>query len=60
MTDEKEYGSKGGRGSHDLEQVIDNLKDRIKDLEAINESHKKLNGELRQECDMLREELECS
>ena len=60
MTDEKEYGSKGGRGSHDLEQVIDNLKDRIKDLEAINESHKKLNGELRLECDMLREELECS
>jgi|TARA_A100000172_G_C2936097_1_gene73951 predicted RNase H-like nuclease (RuvC/YqgF family) len=54
MTDEKEYGSKGGRGSHDLEQVIDNLKDRIKDLEAINESHKKLNGELRQELDDVR------
>jgi len=54
MTDEKEYSSKGGRGSHDLEQVIDNLKDRIKDLEAINESHKKLNGELRQELDDVR------
>ena len=54
MTDEKEYDSKGGRGSHDLEHVIDNLKDRIKDLEAINESHKKLNGELRQELDDVR------
>ena len=54
MTDEKEYSSKGGRGSHDLEQVIDNLKDRIKDLEAINESHKKLNGELRKELDDVR------
>ena len=48
------------KGDNDLEEIIQRLKDRIKDLEAINESHKKLNGELRQECDMLREELECS
>jgi predicted RNase H-like nuclease (RuvC/YqgF family) len=48
------------KGDNDLEEIIQRLKDRIKDLEAINESHKKLNGDLRQECDMLREELECS
>ena len=48
------------KGDNDLEEIIQRLKDRIKDLEAINESHKKLNGELRLECDMLREELECS
>ena len=48
------------RGEHDLEMRIEQLNKRVKDLEAVNESHKKLNGELRQECDMLREELECS
>jgi len=51
---------KDNRGTHDLEVQIERLKLRVKDLEAVNESHKKLNGELRQECDMLREELECS
>ena len=48
------------KGDNDLEKIIEDLKARVKDLEAINESHKKLNGELRQECDMLREELKCS
>ena len=37
------------KGDNDLEEIIQRLKDRIKDLEAINESHRKLNGELREE-----------
>ena len=32
------------KGDNDLEEIIQRLKDRIKELEAINESHRKLNG----------------
>ena len=60
---------KDDRSDLDLTKQIDQLKlqvrflneqlqfaaTRIKDLEAINESHKKLNGELRQELDDVRE-----
>ena len=38
---------KEDRGSHDLEQRIDTLTKRIKELEDISEGHRKLNGELR-------------
>ena len=37
------------RGEHDLEMKIEKLKKRIKDLEDINEGHRKLNQELRKE-----------
>ncbi len=40
---------KEDRGSHDLEQRIDTLTKRIKELEDISEGHRKLNGELRKE-----------
>jgi len=42
------------KGDNDLEEIIQRLKDRIKDLEAINESHRKLNGELREELENVR------
>ena len=37
------------RGDSDLEKQIDTLKARVKELEDINEGHRKLNGELRKE-----------
>ena len=40
---------KEDRGSHDLEQRIDTLTKRIKELKDISEGHRKLNGELRKE-----------
>ena len=40
---------KEDRGSNDLEQRIDTLTKRIKELEDISEGHRKLNGELRKE-----------
>ena len=40
---------KEDRGSHDLEERIDTLTKRIKELEDISEGHRKLNGELRKE-----------
>ena len=40
---------KEDRGSHDLEQRIDTLNKRVKELEDISEGHRKLNGELRKE-----------
>jgi len=36
-------------GSHDLEERIDKLTERVKELEDISEAHRKLNGELRKE-----------
>ena len=44
------------KGSHDLEEIIANLKNRIKDLEVINETHRVLNGELRLELQTLQAE----
>ena len=40
---------KEDRGSHDLEERIDKLTERVKELEDISEAHRKLNGELRKE-----------
>ena len=38
---------KEDRGSHDLEERIDRLTKRVKELEDISEGHRMLNGELR-------------
>ena len=40
---------KEDRGSHDLEERIDKLTNRVKELEDISEGHRMLNGELRKE-----------
>ena len=45
------------RGEHDLELQIERLKLRVRDLEEINDKHKKLNGELRKELKDVREAL---
>ena len=44
------------KGSQDLEEIIANLKTRVKDLESINETHRVLNGELRLELQTLQAE----
>ena len=43
------------RGEHDLEMRIEQLNKRIKDLEDINDGHRKLNGELRKEIHYYKE-----
>ena len=48
---------KDDRGEHDLELQIERLKIRVRDLEDINDKHKKLNGELRKELKDVREAL---
>ena len=48
---------KDDRGSHDLEVQIEKLQLRVRELEEINESHKKLNGELREELKHVRKAL---
>ena len=37
---------KENRGEHDLEQTIETLRQRVKELMAINETHKELMGKL--------------
>jgi uncharacterized membrane protein YgaE (UPF0421/DUF939 family) len=44
------------KGDNDLEEVIKTLKDRIKDLELINETHRIMNGELRSQIQSLEGE----
>ena len=44
------------KGNNDLEEVIKTLKDRIKDLEVINETHRIMNGELRSQIQSLEGE----
>ena len=44
------------RGDADLEKQIFTLKNRVKDLEAINETHRIMNGELRSELQSLEGE----
>ena len=44
------------KGDNDLEEVIKTLKDRIKDLEVINETHRIMNGELRSQIQSLESE----
>jgi|TARA_Y100000114_G_scaffold117864_1_gene112263 predicted RNase H-like nuclease (RuvC/YqgF family) len=46
-----------GRGDADLERRIEVLTARIKELEEINEEHKKLNGKLREELESVRQAL---
>ena len=48
---------KDDRGEHDLELQIERLKLRVRELEEINNKHKKLNGELRKELEDVREAL---
>ena len=48
---------KDDRGEHDLELQIERLKLRVRDLEDINDQHKKLNAELRKELKDVREAL---
>ena len=43
------------RGENDLELQIERLKLRVRDLEDINEGHRKLNGELRKEIQYWKE-----
>ena len=45
------------KGDNDLEEIIKTLKDRIKDLELINETHRIMNGELREELANVRKAL---
>ena len=44
------------KGDNDLEEIIKTLKDRIKDLELINETHRIMNGELRSQLQSLEGE----
>ena len=37
---------KNDRGEHDLEQTIENLRQRVRELMAINGTHKELMGKL--------------
>ena len=48
---------KDDRGENDLELQIERLKIRVRDLEEINNKHKKLNGELREELTHVRKAL---
>ena len=48
---------KDDRGDNDLELQIERLKLRVRDLEEINDKHKKLNGKLRKELEDVREAL---
>ena len=48
---------KDDRGSHDLEVQIEKLRLRVRELEQINEAHKKLNGHLREELKNVRKAL---
>ena len=48
---------KDDRGSHDLEVQIERLQIRVRELEEINEAHKKLNGELREALKNVRKTL---
>ena len=42
------------KGDNDLEEIIQRQKDRIKELEDINEGHRQLNGSLRIEIQNLK------
>ena len=44
------------KGDNDLEEVIKTLKDRIKDLELIKETHRIMNGDLRSQIQSLEGE----
>ena len=42
------------KGDNDLEEIMQRQKDRIKELEDINEGHRQLNGSLRVEIQTLK------
>ena len=44
------------KGDNDLEEIIKTLKERIKDLEVINETHRIMNGDLRSQIQFLEGE----
>ena len=44
------------KGDNNLEEIIKTLKDRIKDLELINETHRIMNGDLRSQIQSLEGE----
>ena len=44
------------KGDNDLEEIIKTLKDRLKDLEVINETHRIMNGDLRSQIQSLEGE----
>ena len=48
---------KDQRGENDLELQIERLKLRVRELEDINEGHRKLNGELRKEIHYWKEKF---
>ena len=43
------------KGANDLEEIINSLTKRVKDLEDINEGHRQLNAELRVEMQMWKD-----
>ena len=43
------------KGDNDLEAIIDSLTKRVKELEYINEGHRRFNGELRVEMQMWKD-----
>ena len=43
------------KGDNDLEQIIESLTKRVKELEDINEGHRQLNGQLRVELNMWKQ-----
>ena len=43
------------KGNNDLEEIISSLTKRVKELEAINEGHRQLNGQLRIEMQMWKD-----
>ena len=43
------------KGDNDLENIIDSLTQRVKELEDINEGHRQLNGQLRIEIQMWKD-----
>ena len=43
------------KGDNDLEEIINSLTKRVKELEDINEGHRQLNAELRVELQMWKE-----
>ena len=43
------------KGDNDLEEIINTLTKRVKELEDINEGHRQLNGQLRVEMQMWKD-----
>ena len=48
--------AKQDRGEHDLEQTIETLRQRVKELMAINQTHKELMGKLIEDNEELKKD----